>query len=143
MDFSDWITGKYIQWRGPKIGAESTISAYARYIGVSQQVMSDWMKKDGKIPRSTAHINILAKHYPDVYGILGLEPPAPDLDYLPDDFRRRLQSAMSETEAALRERGLTGSDPEAVTITIQIFEKWGFRHTSTDDIPDGLPPAGQ
>ncbi|MEN6624257.1 MAG: hypothetical protein ABFD50_22260, partial [Smithella sp.] len=72
MEFSDWITKKYIEWRGDSFGHEKTISDFAKWMGVSQSVMSYWMKKNGKVPDTQKSISKIAKRYPDIYEILEL-----------------------------------------------------------------------
>ena len=47
MDFSGWITKKYIEWQAEH-GARKTINDFAEYIGVSQQTISVWMNGKGK-----------------------------------------------------------------------------------------------
>ena len=73
MEFQDWITAKYIKWRGDAIGHERSISDFAKLIGVSQQVVSGWM--NGSIPNRQQTIAKVAAKYPDVYEVLGLPPP--------------------------------------------------------------------
>jgi hypothetical protein len=140
MEFSEWITKKYIQWRGDKIGAEGTQTAFANYLDVPQQVMSDWMKKGGSLPRKAKYVNLLAAHYPEIYELLNI--PAPEnqevLSHLPPNFRFRLLQAEKEVDRVLQRRGLTGEDPQAEEITIRIFEKWGFKYVSTETIPDEI-----
>jgi len=137
MDFSDWITNKYIQWPGDKRGNKNQ-TAYARWLKVPQQVVSDWMKKGGTIPHKAKYVNLLAVQYPEIYDVLDL--PAPKnhdaFSALPPDFRYRLLQAEKEVNHVLRDRGLTGSDPEAEQITIATFERWGFKYTSTEIVPD-------
>jgi hypothetical protein len=53
MEFSDWITRKYIDWRGDAYGHNRTVEDFAVWIGISQPLMTQWMKKKGgKVPRS-------------------------------------------------------------------------------------------
>ena len=73
MKFQEWITGKYIKWRGDAIGHERSISDFAKYIGASQQVVSGWM--NGSTPNRQQTIAKLATKYPDVYEALGLPTP--------------------------------------------------------------------
>ena len=68
--FRDWINRKYREWRGDKIGREGGVSAYARYINVSQQVMDGWLR--GTVPQDETNILLLYDKYGDeVYEILG------------------------------------------------------------------------
>ncbi len=67
--------------------------------------------------------------------ILGYPVPIDHSAY-PEDFRHRLEAAEEEVNKVFAERGLTGEMPEAERITIEIFEKWGFKYTSTDELKD-------
>ena len=72
--FNEWITQKYIQWRGNAFGREKTISDFAEYIGVSQSLMSRWMKPGGNVPSSQDAISKLFDKYKiEIYDILGIQ----------------------------------------------------------------------
>ena len=74
-NFHDWITEKYIEWRGNAIGREKSISDFAKMIGVSQPLISSWMKPDGTIPKSYETIKKLADVFgPEIFSILGKDP---------------------------------------------------------------------
>lgn len=88
------------------------------------------------MPRNQQSIVKLVKAFgPEVYDVLGLPRPGPgeeaDLAHLPPDIRRKIQAATREVNRILEERGLTGSDPEAEKVIIEIFERYGFRYTRT------------
>ena len=100
VEFSEWITRKYIEYRGNAIGHERTVREFAEdYIGISQPLMSDWMKRGGKVPRAQMTINKLVNKYGmEVYRILKINPPDPlkllqeEFDSLPpDDLKTRIK----------------------------------------------------
>jgi hypothetical protein len=128
MEFSDWITKKYIAWRGDAIGQDRSITEFAKLIGVSQSLMSQWMKKGGKQPTSTKHINnLIDKYGDDAYGILGINPPAvTSLDHLPPIFRDPIQAALAEMNSIYATRGISPDSPEAVSIAVEVMDKHGF-----------------
>jgi SOS-response transcriptional repressor LexA len=73
MEFSEWLTRKYIDWRGDAIGHERTVNDFAAWIGVSQPLVSQHMKKGGKIPENHKTIKKYVDRFgPEVYDILGL-----------------------------------------------------------------------
>ena len=73
-EFSEWITGKYLEWRGDKIGREGTVSAFARYVGVDQSIMSYWMS-GRNTPDSAKSINMLVSRFGgEVYDVLDITP---------------------------------------------------------------------
>lgn len=71
-EFSVWISKKYTEWRGDTIGRGGTVSAYARWVGVAQPLMDDWMK-GRKVPTSAQSIGALVGRYgSEVYDVLGI-----------------------------------------------------------------------
>lgn len=94
VEFHNWITRKYVEWRGSAIGHERSISEFAEYIGVSQQLMSGWMKPGGMVPRSQKSINKLVAVYgaAEVYEALGLDAPKSqdeELRQIPPELREQ------------------------------------------------------
>ena len=138
MEFFEWMTQKYIEWRGSAIGHERTVTDYAAYIGVSQQVMSAWMKKDGNVPRGMKTISKLSAKYPEVYEILDI--PRPELDepwdQLPPELRGRLRTAVREINATYRAREVNPDDEEALSIAEEILGKYGFNVSETENVED-------
>lgn len=76
MEFSEWLTKKYIDWRGDAIGQEKSITKFAEMLGVTQSLMTQWLKKGGKVPTSQKYISALIRNYGvEVYDVLGLPRP--------------------------------------------------------------------
>ena len=73
--WNEWINNKYLEYRGPAIGNEKSITEFAEeYIGVPQQVMDTWLK--GTKPRKYEYIVALIKRYGDeIYDILEMKKP--------------------------------------------------------------------
>lgn len=126
MKFNDWITKKYIEWRGDAVGNVRTITDFAEWIGVSQSVMSYWMKKDGKIPRTQKLIYKIADKYPEVYDILGLTSPSFFNSKVPSRLMRTLDEALREIGSVIEERNIPIDSPEAEKISKEILERRGF-----------------
>jgi len=139
VEFSNWITKKYIEWRGESRG---TVSEYAKYLGISQPVVSSWMQRGGKKPRSAKSINALVVRYGiEVYDILGIErPPQTSIDQVPEPLRTRLLAATEAVQAELARRGPGLSQSEADQIARDIFADMGITFTSTTTQKD-LPPS--
>ena len=92
-DFNAWITRKYVEWRGDKVGREGTVSAFARWVGVDQSNMAYWMT-GGKTPESAKSINALVSRFGgETYDILNLSPVIDAED----------QQALNEIAAILRD----------------------------------------
>lgn len=51
MEFKDWITKKYLDWRGDAIGRDRSIKKFSDFIGVSQPLMSRWMNEKKSVVR--------------------------------------------------------------------------------------------
>jgi hypothetical protein len=145
MEFSEWLTQKYIEWRGDAIGNNRSISDFAQMVGVSQPTMSFWMKRGGKIPRAKDSIQHLVNAFGfEVYDVLGLPKPGSEnyIGQLPLPFRERLESALSEINETYQVEGIdTANDPRgerASCIAESIFAKYGISIsvTSIEDDPD-------
>jgi len=135
MEFWEWITQKYIQWRGDAVGRERSISQFAQEIGVKQPTLSTWMQKSGRVPDGES-IRKLADYFgPEIFEILGITSGAWGTAYLPADLRRRLERAVHETSQTLVDRSLSADDPEAEQLAIKIFERHGFKYTQTKKLP--------
>ena len=129
MEFKDWLVEQYVAWRGNAYGNERSIRDFAKYIGVSQGVISHWMS--GKRTPSTGSLLKIAQKFPRVYESLGVSPP-PGLhlpDSLPPELRSRLTTAFKEIESAIS--GLDPNSPEAQCIADEIMARHGYRPTTT------------
>ena len=136
VEFSEWITDKYIQWRGKSIHNDKSIAKFAKMLGVSQQMMSEWMKPHGMIPKHKKNIDALIKVYGnEVYEVLHLEPPPDQINWssFPSGLRSRLQPAMEEFESICRSKGILVESPEADTLLTEIFKKYGFSRTTSTE----------
>lgn len=136
MEFSEWITQKYISWRGNAIGQDRSITEFAAMLKVPQSLMSQWMKNKGKVPTSKKYIAALINFYGiEVYNVLGIPmPPQPDdlsprkitLDQLPADLAQRLTAALSEIQSAISSSGIDPESEEGDKIARSIFSKHGL-----------------
>jgi hypothetical protein len=132
MEFSEWITKKYIVWRGNAIGQDRSITEFGAWLKVSQSLMSQWMKKDGKIPESAKHINNLVEKFGiEVYGILGLDTPnlldtiIRSFPRMTLDIRERLAAAISEYND--RTEDIPEGDPRLEDILKDSLKQNGFK----------------
>lgn len=91
-DFKEWIWEKFEEWRK---GSTNGPSAYARYLGVKQQLVSGWLNGDYK-PRMESIIK-LAEKYPDVYEVLGMNAPSAIKD--PETVEERAERILELLEA--------------------------------------------
>lgn len=77
MDFADWLKAKFIEWEQSQDRRQS-YSAFARYLGVRQSSLSQWM--NGGYPPGLENVTKIAdKLGPEVYDVLGLVRPDDDL----------------------------------------------------------------
>lgn len=141
MEFSDWITKKYIAWRGDRMGNEASIAKFADLFGASQQVMSEWMKKGGGKPRSQKYVNALVKVYGnEVYEILGYRHTERDVPWedVPEEYRRRLEAFATEVSRAShhRSRSYIASDIPFPPTQIMTFPS---HTTARSNHPAALP----
>jgi len=102
MKFSEWITKKYIEWRGDAIGRNRSVSDFASHVGVTQETMSNWM--NGSIPKRQELITRLVGIFgAEVYDILELERPP---EFLYDPIYDELHKIFHQMSAEEREQYL-------------------------------------
>ena len=126
MEFWEWIEGKFVQWRGP---TRATVQEYADYLGVSQSLLSQWMKKKGKVPRGKKQIDALVSKYPDdkqLYEFFKNDLENDPFFSLPSDLRKRAITAFEEVGRAIKERGVPLDSEEAEKISNEIMSRFGF-----------------
>ncbi len=125
MEFSEWMNKKYIAWRGDSRG---TISEFAEFVGVKQQVMSSWMKHGGNAPNASSLAKIASKYGGEVYTVLGLPHPSQDISLylLPPALRAKLEVALAEINSMYDARGFSAESPEAVALALEILGRHGF-----------------
>lgn len=130
----DWLNQKFVEWEKAQGGRQSYY-AFARYLGVSQSGLGQWMT-GGSVPGGDDLIAIAGKLGPEIYDTLGLPRPNVEVQRvtvsfasLPADLRQRLTNAISEADATLRAQNLRPDMPEARRLVLEILAKWGFRYT--------------
>lgn len=131
----DWLNQKFIEWEKAE-GRRQSYYAFARFLGVSQSGLGQWMAGSGS-PSGGDLLVIADKLGPEIYDLLGLPRPNAEVQRvtvsfasLPADMRERLTNAISEADQTLREQRLRPDTHEARTLVIAILEKWGFRYTA-------------
>lgn len=117
------MTQEYIKWRG---SSRATVTEFADYLGISQSLLSQYMRKDGKKPNPKNLIQIAQKLGPAVYDVLSLPHPEDPFSHLPLEFSQRLQAALAEMRAELARLGLSPSDPAAIPVIARVFAQHGF-----------------
>jgi hypothetical protein len=76
IEFWEWITKKYIEWRGNKVGNEGSTTKFAKYLGVKRPTVTQWMKRDGKRPEKIENIIALVNAFGfEAYQYLKLPTP--------------------------------------------------------------------
>jgi len=136
MDFSEWITKKYIDWRGNAIGQERSITKFADKLNVNHSLMTQWMKKGGKVPNSQKYISALIKEYGvEVYDVLGIPRPSENEVFsgLPSEFSNPLVSALSEIRSLGLNTDKAIASPDDFDKIKEIFSKHGVNFKITVD----------
>jgi hypothetical protein len=132
VEFSDWITKKFVEWRGERFGQSASIAEFAKVFGASQPLMSEWMKKGGKIPKSKKYVDALIQIYGDeVYEILGFQKSEEDiLKRLPPERAARMRAALNEVNNALQAAGEIPEEEAArITDEIMLRHGWSFKES--------------
>jgi hypothetical protein len=107
MMFDEWINQRYLEWRGERYGQDSSVKAFARHLGLTQQTVDSYLK--GKsIPRQMKMINKLVDKYgADVYHELGLmikpqEELIIEINRLPSELYPELVKQIKELRATYK-----------------------------------------
>lgn len=90
MEVAEWLNAKFLEWER-KEGTRKTMVQFARYIGVAQPSLSEWMR--GKyVPKGQNLAKIAEKLGYEIYDVLGIPRPMPvELD---DKVNELIQAAM-------------------------------------------------
>ena len=84
MNLSQFLETKFLSWQQEQ-GKRKTLREFAKYLNVKPQILSMWMGGDRK-PNEES-IKLLAKKLgPEIYDILGLTRPDPDLAYINNNW---------------------------------------------------------
>jgi hypothetical protein len=119
----------FIEWRGE---TRKTITDFAEWLGISQPLLSQQMRKGGAVPRVQRVINAWASKYGlQVYEVLGLSVPDDSMLLLPEPMR----SIAREIRATLAEKHIVEESPEAGKVVDEILKKYGYSLTSIKDEP--------
>ena len=128
----DWYkfgNEKFIEFRGP---TRKTITDFAAWVGISQPLMSQQLKKGGSIPRDQKTITAWVSRYGSkVYEVLGLPEPDNGSDRLPEPLR----SISREVRETLAEYTASGNadPPDTGAILDEIMKKYGYILSSTEE----------
>lgn len=122
VEFKEWITKRYLEWRGDSFGNERSISEFARYLDVNQSLLSRWMS-GVKIP-GVINIAKISNLYPEVYDYI--ESIDNGLVVLPLDLALKIRKAQSETIKVLKDKGISINSPEGKEILIKTYSEFGI-----------------
>lgn len=135
MKFYEWITKKYIEWRGNAIGQDRSITEFAAMLKVPQSLMTQWMKKGGKVPTSQKYISALVKHFGvEVYDILDIPRPSLSeiLARLTSEEADAVMRAFSEAKSSGLYKGNANASPDEVEKIKDILEKHLGKYHETE-----------
>ncbi len=138
--FQEWLWQKFIQWRGETINGPT---AFARYLGIKQQIVSSWLNGKYK-PRNLDHIRAIGDKFPDVYEVLSIQSivEKPELyDQVPQPYRDHLKDALTELTTTLTRDQIPPESPEGQRLARKIFDKHGF-DVSSISIEEEESPRG-
>lgn len=121
-----FINYAFFLYRGE---SRKTVAELAREIGVSQGLLTQWMQRNGRVPRSQESIIKLVDYFGDViYEVLGLPIPADPIDSLPEPTR----SIAREVRETLAEYKVSGDSPKSLELQEEILKKYGFEIISKE-----------
>ena len=115
--FKQWFTRKFLEWQ-LEHGESKTLTDFAEYLGISQPLAS--LYKSGRSVPNGDNLYRIAKRYPEVYEVMGVEPENRDFRILDlmdmwDGLAKEIRDALFDTASkgkalnALREKKPDGS----------------------------------
>jgi transcriptional regulator with XRE-family HTH domain len=131
----DWLAQKFGEWETAQ-GRKQSYYAFARYLGVSQADLAQWM--DGVNVPAGDDLHALAAHLGmEIYDTLALPRPnlhierlSAALPNLPAGLRDRLTSAVWEASQYLLAHNLPAESVEAKKAVFEIFSRFGIKLTN-------------
>lgn len=103
MKFTQFLELKFLEWQQAE-GGRKTVKQFAAYIGVSQSTISTWWNGD-RSPEGENIQKIAHKLGIEVYDVLGIPRPDPDLLYIQQNwsnFSEKGRQAIRDTAEKYR-----------------------------------------
>jgi transcriptional regulator with XRE-family HTH domain len=129
-NFTDWFNNKYLEWEN-KQGRRQTITSFAKYLGIRQPYVSNWLNGKYK-PSGTNIVKIANKLGPEIYDFFSEEQKDFSLiciDQLPLDIRSHLFFAVTEINESITSSQLDPESSKTAKLVEEIFFKHGFKLT--------------
>ena len=102
MNFPKFLEIKFLEWQHGE-GGRRTVKEFAEWLGVKQSTVSMWWNGTNT-PRDSDIIRTLAVRLGmEVYDVLGLERPDPDLIYIEDRWERMSASQRRKVREQVEE----------------------------------------
>lgn len=89
MKFTQFLELKFLEWQQAE-GGRKTVKQFAAFIGVSQSTISTWWNGD-RSPEGENIQKIANKLGIEVYDVLGLPRPDPDLLYIQQNWSNTIE----------------------------------------------------
>ena len=80
-EFANWLEGQFINWMQER-GEVTTQREFAEFLGLDQVQLSHYMNERRKKPDKVSLEKIAARLGPEIYDVLGLARPDPQLKQL-------------------------------------------------------------
>jgi transcriptional regulator with XRE-family HTH domain len=126
---SEWLERKYLEYQMHH--GRISLRKFSKILEISPGYLSQLMNgTNSKFSYDVARKICEVVDDWELFDLLNYKKP-PEADQIPNNFKTRLEKATSETNRVLKERNLTGDMPEAEQVTIEIFERYGFKYTDT------------
>lgn len=85
MKFRQFLEMKFLEWQ-QQSGGRKTVEDFSDYLGIGRTTLSMWLNRNERVPQGDNIRKLADKLGLEVYDVLGLDRPDPDLHYIQQNW---------------------------------------------------------
>lgn len=122
---ANWLELKFAQWQPAQERSQRSLTAFAAYLGIKQQLLDTLINgKRTSISNQTAN-SIAARLGPEIYDLVGLQRPDPDLARIESLWPRVAEERRAYIVRLVEKAARDGQTPEATARVVAQPRKAG------------------
>jgi hypothetical protein len=92
--FNHWLENEYLKWQQER-GRRGRLVQFAKHLGISAPLLSHYLKGIRKPAGATVH-KIAKQLGPEIYDVLGLQRPDPQLTFITRNWNKLTEDQRAE-----------------------------------------------